>query len=441
MSKVDYQPMKTAFADYFRGLIGEVEAEQFFSSIDEKEKRRALRVNTLKTSKADLKKWLKSQGYKVSDSPFSPDGVEIEGKGEPLSLKLPYHAGFTYPQDPSSMFAVELLDPQPGETCIDLTAAPGGKATHIAQKMENTGVLIANDHDLKRLKALHYNLERLGIWNTLVTRMTPYKLSLNYTEVFDRVLLDPSCSGEGLLVTYDGKPKHWSPKSLKRYATEQFGLLCSAFRLLKPGGRLVYSTCTLNAVEDDGVVEKLLAKFPEAKIEKVKVDGEPEQIGDLKGIRFWPHKTQTKGFFCIAITKTASLEFEDEEPASGKFVWLNKRKAIPHLKYLKKHFDVELEDVYLTQKEGNIFRISAELARFPLPTRYSLSFPLLKRDKGETSLAHAGALWLVGLAKKNVGELKEEELEEFFEGKLKKDEVLLKYEDFPLGLANLPKYF
>lgn len=434
------KPMKSTFQNYFQELLGEAEAERFFNSINDKEKRRALRVNTLKTTKKDLKKWLKSQGYTVTDSPFSPDGIEIDGRGEKLSLKLPYHAGFTYPQDPSSMFAVELLDPQPGETCIDLTAAPGGKATHIAQKMKNTGVLIANDHDLKRLRALHYNLERLGIWNTLVTRMTPYKLSLNYTEMFDRVLLDPSCSGEGLLVTYDGKPKHWSTKSLKRYATEQFGLLCSAFRLLKPGGRLVYSTCTLNAVEDDGVVEKLLKKFPEAKIEKVKIKGEPEQVGDLKGVRFWPQNTKTKGFFCIAITKTESLEFEDEEPARGKFVWLNKRKAIPHLKYLKKHFDVELEDVYLTQKEGNIFMISPELARFPLPTRYSLSFPLIKREKGESMLAHAGALWLTELVKKNVLELKEEELAQFFEGKLKKEEALLRYKEFPLGLAKLAKH-
>ena len=248
---------KTNFQDYFRELIGEAEAQAFFDAIAKKERGpRTLRVNTLKISKEKLTAWLESQGYQVGDSEFSRDGLVLEGRGEPLALKLPYHAGFTYPQDSASMFAVEVLDPQPGELAIDLTAAPGGKTTHIAQRMKNTGVLVANDMDSRRLKALHSNLERLGIWNTFVTRATPYRLSQHFGEVFDRVLLDPSCSGEGLLVTHDGKPDFWNKKALKRYSAEQFGLLCSAFGMLKPGGRLVYSTCTLNDVEDDGDAEE-----------------------------------------------------------------------------------------------------------------------------------------------------------------------------------------
>lgn len=435
--------MKTSFQDYFEALIGPQEAEQFFSAIKEKVLRRTLRVNTLKCSKETLKNWLKSQGYKVTDSPFSKDGVEVEGHGAPLSLKLPYHAGFTYPQDASSMFAVELLDPQPGEWVIDLTAAPGGKSTHAAQKMKNTGVLLANDHDLKRLKSLQFNMERLGIWNAVITRLTPYQLSLMYTEAFDRVLLDPSCSGEGLLVTPDGKPDYWSTKSLKRYAAEQFGLLCSAFRLLKPGGRLVYSTCTLNPVEDDQVVEKLLKKFPEAKIEQVKVKGSPEQIGALQGIRFWPHKTKTKGFFCIAITKTHSQTFLDESPANGRLVWLNKRKALPHYKFLEKHFDVQLEDFHLVQKESAIFVVSKAMTRFPLPNRYSLSFPLLKREKGESQVTYAGSLWLAEHAKKGVLEMNGKEVSEYFEkGGMEVEGVMvLKSKDFPIGLSHLPKSF
>jgi NOL1/NOP2/sun family putative RNA methylase len=420
--------MKQSFQDYFRELIGETEAEAFFNTIETKETRRGLRVNTLKTTKLALKEWLESQGYTVSDSPFSRDGLEIEGRGERLALKLPYHAGFTYPQDPSSMYAVELLDPQPGEVVIDLTAAPGGKTTHIAQRMENTGVLFANDMDTRRLKALHSNLERLGIWNCVVTRMEPYKLSLMYTETFDRVLIDPSCSGEGLLVTHDGKPSHWNTKALKRYMAEQFGLLCSAFRLLKPGGRLVYSTCTLNDKEDDGVVKKLLKKFPQAQIEQIEVPGTPEQLGDLMGTRFWPHKTQTKGFFCIAITKTETLGLDNEKEANETLKPL-KAKQLQEFKLpASPKASFVLRNDYL-------FAVSEALTRFPLPRHYSLSFPLMK--DGEPS--HAGALWMAQYGSSH--ELNYEETRHYFEDGVLEfdgegDFTLIKYKRFPLGFAS-----
>ena len=170
--------------------------------------------------------------------------------------------------------------------------------------MKNTGVLIANDMDTSRLKALHSNLERLGVWNAATIRMMPHKIAEMYPGVFDKVLLDPSCSGEGLLAK-GGKPSFWSPKSVKRYASEQFGILKSAFLLLKPGGTLVYSTCTLNKFEDDGVVERLLAEFPEAEIADSThvANFAPPQFPGFLGFRFWPHKTRTKGFFCISIRK------------------------------------------------------------------------------------------------------------------------------------------
>ena len=130
--------LKDVFKDYYRELVGAEEAEQFFSSIEaagqskKEEGFRSIRVNTLRISKKDLTKWFTSQGYEVSDSPYSDDGLELKGSGQEWALKLPYHAGFTYPQDAASMFAVEVLNPQPGESVLDLTAAPGGKSTHIA---------------------------------------------------------------------------------------------------------------------------------------------------------------------------------------------------------------------------------------------------------------------------------------------------------------------
>lgn len=212
--------MKAAFQDYFRTLLGAEEAEQFFSTIEAKPVGpRSIRINTLKISKADLTEWFVSQGYEVTESVYSADGLELTGTGQEWALKLPYHAGFTYPQDAASMFAVEVLNPQPGETALDLTAAPGGKTTHIAQRLKNQGILFANDMDTHRIKALKSNLSRLGVVNAYVTRMNAKKMAELYPETFDRILLDPSCSGEGLFVTKEGQPNYWNKKAVKHFRT------------------------------------------------------------------------------------------------------------------------------------------------------------------------------------------------------------------------------
>ncbi|MBU0981148.1 RsmB/NOP family class I SAM-dependent RNA methyltransferase [Patescibacteria group bacterium] len=431
--------MKESFQEYFRGLIGETEAEKFFEAVKVKETRRSIRVNSLKFSKQELREWLESQGYQVSENPFCGDGLDILGRGEPLSLKLPYYSGLDYPQDSSSMFGVEVLDPQPGETVLDLTAAPGGKTTHIAAKMQNSGVLVANDMDSRRLRALHSNLERLGIWNAVCFRAMPHKLVSFYPEAFDRILLDPSCSGEGLMVTRGGKPDFWSLKALKRYRSEQYGLLKSAFRLLKVGGRLVYSTCTLNDIEDDSVVKSLLEDFPEASLDLVKIADAPEQIGSLLGYRFWPQKTRTKGFFCIAITKKSSMGLERTMDAEHSLRTVKDKKRYENF---LGEFGVSLPDVEMVERDEHVFLLSKELASFKLPPKYSLTFPLFKVDR-EIRFTHAGALWAGLRAKKQVLELTRKQVEAFFErqpierGSEEVGTYLVRYEGFPLGSAKV----
>ncbi|MFT7184062.1 MAG: NOL1/NOP2/sun family putative RNA methylase [Oceanicoccus sp.] len=427
--------MKDSFKKYFQELIGEADAEAFFDAIKEKKTRRGIRVNTLKTTRAFMKEWLEKSGYEVTESPFSKESLEITGRGALWSLKLPYHAGFTYPQDPSSSFVVDVLDPQPHEMVIDMTAAPGGKTTHIAQRMKNTGVLFANDMDTRRLKSLHSNLERLGVWNAVVLRMNAHKLTLMYPEKFDRVLLDPSCSGEGLLNTYDGKPGFWSPKSMKRYSQDQFSLLCSAFRLLKPGGRLVYSTCTLNGIEDDKVALKLLKKFPQAKLVEEYPDHAPEQIGDLKGVRFWPQKTNTKGFFCIAITKTELIGIDPEEETPRRLKSPPKKALLAIKKKLEKDHGITEVPWEWVQRDDFLFGVSKELMDLYLPYTHSLSFPVFKDNR----FTHTAALW-IGLNDKSGLELETENLERFFLQASLKIEAetpfpLLRYKDFPLGIA------
>jgi NOL1/NOP2/sun family putative RNA methylase len=427
--------MKDSFKKYFQELIGEANAAEFFAAIDAKETRRGIRINTLKTELPLMKNWLEENSYEVNESVFSKESLELKGRGELWSLKLPYHSGFTYPQDPSSSFVVDVLDPQPHEMVIDMTAAPGGKTTHIAQRMKNTGVLFANDMDTRRLKSLHSNLERLGIWNAVVLRMNAHKLTLMYPEMFDRVLLDPSCSGEGLLNTYDGKPGFWSPKSMKRYSNDQFSLICSAFRLLKPGGRLVYSTCTLNDIEDDKVALKLLKKFPQAKILEDYPKHAPEQIGELKGVRFWPQKTSTKGFFCIAITKTEAIGLEPEEETPRRLKAAPNKRVREVQKQMEKKFGVSEVPWEWVQRDDFLFGVSKELMDLYLPYTHSLSFPVYKDQR----LTHTAALW-VGLNSDKSIEIDDEQVEMFFDHRsliidCDSEYALLHYKQFPLGIA------
>ncbi len=483
--------LKDLFKEYYRELIGEEEAEQFFYTIEsarmetKKAGARSIRVNTLRSSKEALRKWFESQGYEVSDVLYSKDGLELKGSGQEWALKLPYHSGFTYPQDSASMFAVEVLNPQEGDHVLDLTAAPGGKSTHISQRLNNTGVLVANDLDTRRIKALQSNLSRLGITNAYVTRLTPGRLAEVYPERFDRILLDPSCSGEGLFVTREGQPEYWNKKALKHFSGLQFGLLREAFRMLKPGGRLLYSTCTLNAIENDGVVSDFLEKTPEAQVDDRVFDellargiSIPEQMGELKGIRFWPHKTHTKGFFCMALTKTAPQVFSSPAVQGGRryrhekksFKKMSAHAKKPELIVLKDkervHYDHFLEQQFglssqlLREQfewvplEHHLYLVTKSLAAFPPPPGFSLSLPVLKtygKDRSDAQQdmkpSHEGAVALGLMAHKQIVVLNKEQLEASmknqtvsFEG-LEEGMYLAVYEQktlrFPIGLLKI----
>lgn len=442
--------LKSTFQDYFRELIGPEEAEQFFSTIEAKPVGpRSIRVNTLKISKNELTEWFESQGYEVKNSPYSSDGLELTGSGVEWALKLPYHAGFTYPQDAASMFAVEVLNPQPGETALDLTAAPGGKTTHIGQRLQNKGILFANDMDTHRIKALKSNLSRLGVVNAYITRMNANKMAELYPETFDRILLDPSCSGEGLFVAKEGQPDYWNKKAVKHFSGLQFGLLRQAFIMLKPGGRILYSTCALNGIENDGVVADFLEKTPEAAVvdvtNELKTRGihVPEQIAGLKGIRFWPHKTGTKGFFCIALTKTASQGIS--RPDSKFFLKVLKedeRKIYDT--FLEEQFGVSAKDYDLVPFEHHLFLTSPALKTLPPPPGFSLSLPALKTyEGGEMKPSHEGMMFFAGKATRNTATLTKEQMENAFKNQpvtfegLAEGMYFARYFQFPVGLLKV----
>jgi 16S rRNA C967 or C1407 C5-methylase (RsmB/RsmF family) len=183
--------------------------------------------------------------------PWIDHGYQILQSSE-LGKHIFHAAGLYYLQEPSAMVPVIILDPKPGEKILDLCAAPGGKTTQILSEMKNRGWLLANDPNPKRVQALKRNMERWGSHNSQVTNETPVRLVEHFGAIFDRVLIDAPCSGESTFRSNPGSIKKWSTKFRDRCGLIQDEILWQGAKLVRPGGVLVYSTCTFNQHENEG---------------------------------------------------------------------------------------------------------------------------------------------------------------------------------------------
>lgn len=222
----------------------------------------AVRINSLKTTPEEAKKFLEQNGVRYETVPWNPQALLIPGltSRDITGLEL-YRSGGIFIQSLSSMIPPLVLDPRPGEAVLDMAAAPGAKTTQIAALMQNQGELVANDVDRNRLFRLKSVLAALGVSNTTVTAFAGQSLWEKYPEHFDRVLLDAPCSMEGRFSTRDpASCSHWSVKKVKNLGRLQKWLLRSAVSCTKPGGVIVYSTCTLSPEENEEVVAWILEK-------------------------------------------------------------------------------------------------------------------------------------------------------------------------------------
>ena len=204
------------------------------------------------------------------------------------------------------MSAVALLDPQPGEKICDLCAAPGGKSTQIAGRLMGEGFLLSNEINPKRAKILGQNMERMGVANALVTNEHPQRLAEKYPGFFDRVLIDAPCSGEGMFRKEESAVTDWSQETVEMCARRQAEILQSGARLLKAGGRLVYSTCTFAPEENEQAIENFLKDHPEFVRETV--DAPWFTPAGEGAFRLWPHKLLGEGHFVAVLRKTAGEE-------------------------------------------------------------------------------------------------------------------------------------
>lgn len=297
------------FKEKMEKLLGE-EYDKFISTYDDNHLK-GIRINTLKILVQD---YLNISPFELKPIPWIKEGFYYIDKDEQdRPGKHPhYHCGLYYIQEPSAMIPVQALDIQPGERILDISAAPGGKSTQIGAKLKGEGVLVANDISPKRTKALVKNIEIFGIKNSIVTNEQPMKLAAKFQGYFDKILVDAPCSGEGMFRRDTKATKSWSEFSVEQCCNMQRDILQWIPQLLKPGGTLVYSTCTFSPEENEGTIDWFLKEFPQFQMESIKElegldEGKPEWIGASSEIskarRAWPHKINGEGHFVAMLRK------------------------------------------------------------------------------------------------------------------------------------------
>ena len=282
-----------------------------FKEFSLKDKRKSVRVNNLKISVDEFKK--KYKDLKLKQIPWIKDGFFVNSSRTDLGNFLGHSMGHFYVQEASSMLPALILDPKENDFVLDMAAAPGSKTTQIAALMKNKGLIVANDNNYNRLKALTMNLQRSGVTNTIISLMEGRFFS---KFSFDKILLDAPCSGTGTLRKSPNTIKEWNANMIKRTSGIQRQLIKTAFNNLREGGTLVYSTCTLEPEEDEGVVSWLLDEFENAKLEKINLSGLKSSPAVLefegkefnsevkKCLRIWPQDNDTDGFFVAKIKKS-----------------------------------------------------------------------------------------------------------------------------------------
>lgn len=377
--------------------------------------RKSMRVNTLKISVDQFTEWGIEKGWQMTPVPWCKEAffIDRENREEALGKDLLHLLGAAYMQEAASMLPVELLNPQPGETILDMSAAPGSKSTQVAARLQGRGLVVCNDIQEKRLWTLKTALHRSGAWNNIVTRKVGQWFSKHMTERFDRVLCDAPCTAQGTARKDSDALDFCGPENIGKMAKLQRELLEAAIDATKIGGIIVFSTCTLTPEENEETVLSMLRKFPD-QIEVVdprtQVTGDKGQgttwmnqaIADSEKVqdwlkkngafptshvpcpllRLWPQTCDTEGFFCAVFRKLKPtkhpialpcVRFQEEElPAARLRDWA----AILQNEYGTSFMD---EGDRLFQRGELLLLSNKDVAAFRMPVAdYALGIPFGK---------------------------------------------------------------
>ena len=292
------------FLDEMRALLGD--GTPAFLDAMAQPAALALRLNPLRAEAGAA-----AEPFTEGTVPWEPLGRYLKPGARP-GAAIAHAAGAYYVQEASAMAAAAALDARPGEVVLDLCAAPGGKSTRIASALANRGALVANDPEPARAKALAGNLERMGAANALVVNALPAKLSARWPETFDAILVDAPCSGEGMFRRDPDSRLEWNPAAPAGCAARQAEILDHAAIMLKPGGRLIYSTCTFNRAENEGSMLHFLERHPDFAPEDFALEG----VGPSRGgmLRLFPHRLRGDGHFVARLRRSGTSDAERPRP-------------------------------------------------------------------------------------------------------------------------------
>ncbi len=415
--------------------------------------RRSIRVNTLKITVDDFLRLVDPYGWQLTPVPWCAEGFWIERDDEdvlPLGSTAEHLSGLFYIQEASSMLPVAALfaDGAAPVRVMDVAAAPGSKTTQIAAKMGNRGMLLANEFSASRVKVLHANISRCGISNTALTHFDGRVFGAALPECFDAILLDAPCSGEGVVRKDPDALKNWSLASNQAIAETQRELIDSAFHALRPGGTLVYSTCTLNREENKSVIAWLLARYPQ-EVEVLPLGelfASADQALTPEGfLHVFPQIYDCEGFFVARLRKTAAIE---ALPAPGykvgKFPFTPmKTRESAAVESAARSVGIEWDDALtLWQRDKEIWLFPAEIAPLLGKVRFSrIGLKLAETHNKGFRWQHEAVVALANTQKLG-NELTLEEAQEWYRGRdvypqqpPAHDDVIVTFQGFPLGLA------
>lgn len=416
--------------------------------------RRSIRVNTLKISVADFLTLTAPYGWSLTPVPWCEEGFWIERDDEealPLGSTAEHLSGLFYIQEASSMLPVAALfaDDNLPSRVMDVAAAPGSKTTQIAARMGNRGAILANEYSASRVKVLHANISRCGISNVALTHFDGRVFGAALPEMFDAILLDAPCSGEGVVRKDPDALKNWSIESNHEIATTQRELIASAFHALRPGGTLVYSTCTLNREENESVLAWLKETWPEAVKFLPLGDLFPEAAQALTAEGFlhvFPQIYDCEGFFVARLRKTASIPaLPAPKYKVGNFPFSPvKGRDAASIAQAANALGLQWDkNLHLWQRDKEVWLFPAEIEPLIGKVRFSrLGIKLAEIHNKGYRWQHEAVIALADVNHRCAFELSRQEAEEWYRGRdvypqtsPTTDEVMITFQHQPIGLA------